>query len=171
MKETSPDGDGWTTDKKSVRVHIHVVDDGTGQSHAEISYPDGDPIFNNIYQPGPVEVKIEACKRVCGCCSLCAGWFYFGLFDSTGKRVAIATNDENGNILLPLTMDAAGTYTYTLRELDSGTRCWKLDKRQYSVTVTVADNSEGELVATVTYGGGKIPTFVNCYEPRDPCRM
>jgi pilin isopeptide linkage protein len=163
MKETSPDGGGWTTDKKTVRVHVHVVDDGSGQSHAEITYPDGDPVFANVYQPKPVTVQIEACKRICGCCSLCAGWFHFALFDSTGKRVAMVSNDEDGNILIPLTFEAAGTYTYTLRELDDGTRYWKLDKRRYSVTITVTDNGQGELTATVAYGGGKIPTFVNVY--------
>jgi pilin isopeptide linkage protein len=120
-------------------------------------------VFANVYQLKPVEVQIEACKRVCGCCSLCAGLFHFALFDSVGKRVAMASNDEDGNILFPLTFDAAGTYTYTLRELDDGTRYWKLDKRRYSVTVTVTDNGQGELVATVAYSGGNVPTFVNFY--------
>jgi pilin isopeptide linkage protein len=163
IREISPSGEGWIVDGHVYPVTVTVSDTGRGELVAVVDYPEGEPVFTNTYQTASATAQIQASKWVCGCCCLCAGWFSFGLFDSAGGRVAIAANDGNGNILFALPFDTAGEYTYTLRELDSGTRCWKLDKRQYKVTVTVADNGQGVLAATVTYGGGKAPTFANFY--------
>lgn len=43
------------------------------------------------------------------------------------------------------------------------------DESEYAVTVTVEDNGEGSLVATVAYEGGNAPVFTNTYNaPETP---
>ena len=43
------------------------------------------------------------------------------------------------------------------------------DESEYAVTVTVEDNGEGSLVATVAYEGGNAPVFTNTYNaPEGP---
>jgi pilin isopeptide linkage protein len=169
IREISPSGEGWIVDGRAYPAIITVSDTGQGKLVAAVAYPEGEPIFINTYQTASVTAQIHANTCVCGCCCLCAGWFSFGLFNIEGKRVAIAANDENGNILFSLPFDVVGIYTYTLRELDNGLQGWMRDKHVYQVTVTVTDNSQGQLVATVAYSGGNAPTFANFYEPGGTC--
>jgi pilin isopeptide linkage protein len=164
IREVTQSGQGWATDDHVYPAIITVTDNGQGQLIASADYPEGEPHFKNIYQAATITVQILARKLVSGCCCLCAGGFGFGLYDSNGKRVATGTNDANGNISIPLEITAAGTYTYTLRELGTDIEDWKLADQGYPITVTVTDNGRGELAATVTYPGGRIPTFVGSRE-------
>ena len=65
-----------------------------------------------------------------------------------------------------LTFDAAGTYTYTVSEEIGSLGGVTYDETIHNVVITVADNGEGELIATYTVDGvanGDI-AFVNVYE-------
>ncbi|MDR0929053.1 MAG: hypothetical protein LBM74_04985 [Oscillospiraceae bacterium] len=163
MRQTSPDGEGWITDKNAFRVHVHVVDDGNGQDHAEVTYPDGEPIFTNVYRDAPTMVILQASKVIEGA-SLADNRFSFGLFDDEGNKLATAHNDGAGRIAFPgLTYDAPGVYHYTLRELNPSSAAWRNDRSIIGVTVTVTDDGQGRLTANVTYDGGKEPVFINRY--------
>jgi len=91
LKELTPSGDGWTTDDSVIRLIITVVDDGHGNLVATIEYPDGFPVFTNIYKVEPTRVIISGCKIAIGA-PLPIGKFEFGLFDSEGKLIAKVTN-------------------------------------------------------------------------------
>ncbi|MDR0896812.1 MAG: hypothetical protein LBN04_03040 [Oscillospiraceae bacterium] len=162
--EITQSGEGWTTDANAYPVTVTVVDEG-GQLVDTVTYPQGQPTFYNHYLAAPTIARIEAVKQVSGCCRLSAEGFSFGLFDGAGEEVARAMSDKNGAILFSLPMDAAGTYPFTLRELNTYTRGWKLDRRAHQITVTVTDNGQGQLLADVAYAGGKPPIFQNVYDP------
>jgi len=75
------------------------------------------------------------------------------------------------NINFPvLEFTSPGVYSYTMKELTPSNRQWETDSRTYRVIVTVADNGEGLLVASLDYPDG-FPTFVNkskCDPPPPP---
>jgi pilin isopeptide linkage protein len=163
MKETTPDGNSWTTDKRTIPIHIKVVDNGDGTSYAEVTYPNGNE-FVNVYKPEPVEVTVNAKKCVCGC-GVCLGenMFCFGLYDNDDVEISTAKNDGNGNIsFLNLSFNEPGTYHYTIREISKSGCGWKCDNRTFGITITVTDMN-GKLSAVVNYDGGEVPCFVNYY--------
>ena len=85
------------------------------------------------------------------------------------------------NINFPaLEFTAPGVYSYTIKELTPSNRQWETDSRVYRVIITITDNGEGLLVASLDYPDG-FPTFVNrskCDPPPpppppsdDPCKF
>ena len=91
LKELTPPGDGWQTDSKEIPVIVTVTDDGHGHLVASVHYPDGFPVFKNIYHAAPACVVIHGCKIAIGA-PLPAGKFEFGLFNEAGELIATATN-------------------------------------------------------------------------------
>ena len=77
------------------------------------------------------------------------------------------------NINFPeLTFTSSGVYNYTIRELTPLDREWDTDSRVYRAVVTVTENSDGKLTASVQYPDG-FPMFVNIrkkYPPCDKCK-
>ena len=83
------------------------------------------------------------------------------------------------NINFPeLEFTSTGVYSYTIKELTPSDRQWETDNRTYRIIITVTDNGEGALFASVDYPDG-FPTFVNkskCIPPPppppvDPCNF
>jgi len=99
LRELTPSGDGWTTDGRTIRVVVTVVDDGHGNLVATVSYPDGFPSFVNTYRVEPTRVIISGCKIAIGA-PLPDGRFEFGLFDSEGNLIARATNGPAGETVI-----------------------------------------------------------------------
>ncbi|MCL2235882.1 MAG: hypothetical protein FWB98_05530 [Defluviitaleaceae bacterium] len=84
---------------------------------------------------------------------------------------------RNHKIIFPkLTFTSEGEYLYTIKELTPPGEIWKTDGRVFRVIVTVTENSQGNLVAKLSYPDG-FPEFVNIYcdkhppKPKcDPCK-
>jgi hypothetical protein len=66
MEETTPDGNGWTTDKKTFNVTVTAVDDGKGKLISTVDYPDGTPTFINRYRTTPAELVLTGTKNAIG---------------------------------------------------------------------------------------------------------
>ncbi|MDR0986558.1 MAG: hypothetical protein LBL98_02525 [Ruminococcus sp.] len=165
IHEITPDGDNWTTDKNKYLLHISVIDNGDGTTRAEISYPNGAPVFTNTYELAPVTAKIYANKCVCGT-ELYPNWFNFGLFDSSGTQISSARNDEDGFVSFPAqSFNKAGVYRFFIKELNISGNGWQCDDKTAGVTVTVSDNGQGTLAARVSYDEGTVPVFTNTYNP------
>lgn len=165
--ETSPSGNGWTTDGRCYPVIVTVTDDSEGNLIALTSYPEGQPTFVNTYEATPANATITASKAAVGA-ALPGGRFTFLLFDENGSPIASATNDDAGNVSFPASeFTAPGTYTYTLRETTPSNDDWTTDSRAYRVIVTVSDDGYGHLYASVSYPDGP-PAFVNTYKPPVP---
>lgn len=118
--------------------------------------------FTNSYAPAATSVTLGASKVLNGK-SLEADEFTFVLTDEGGEQVT-ATNDANGMVVFPaIDYKEPGTYQYTIEEVKGDKSDVTYDESKYAVTVTVKDNGEGSLVATVAYEGGNAPVFTNTY--------
>ena len=73
-----------------------------------------------------------------------------------------------------LTFTSPGKYLYTIKELTPSSEVWESDSRIYRVVVTVSEDEDGKLVASLDYPDG-LPEFVNKYRhcpipPCNPCK-
>ncbi|MDR3344269.1 MAG: hypothetical protein LBT21_01540, partial [Oscillospiraceae bacterium] len=162
IAESSPGGNGWTTDTTIYPAVVTVTENGQGQLSALVTYPNGTPTFVNTYAPETAYAYLTAAKTAVGAV-LPDGQFRFAVFNSNGQQVSSAFNDANGNIVFPsISFNAAGTYTYTIRETTPSGGGWTTDRTSYTAVITVADNGSGQLAAHVSYPGGA-PAFVNTY--------
>jgi pilin isopeptide linkage protein len=169
MKEITVDGNGFYTDKRSYPVKVNITDTGEGALHADVTYPNGTPVFINTPKyPDRISVSFSAFKKVNGA-AIAKNGFTFGLYDDSGKLIANASNDENGNITFPAVIySEAGVYHYTIKETVTAGGGWEVDESVHDITVTVSETPDDKLVASVSYdGGAKLPTFVNTYQSGD----
>lgn len=158
---------GMTYDETVYDVTVEVVLNlDTGDYEATVTYSTGDgnaPEFVNEFEPVPVQVTLEATKKLTGR-KLKDGEFQFRLYNEDGKKVATATNDAAGKI----TFDAqsfteAGVYKFTMDEVRGLNWYVTYDKNEYQVVVTVTE-TDGVLTAEVTYPSKDGITFRNVYD-------
>lgn len=155
---------GVQYDGSTFAVTTTVTDNGNGTlSVAHKVDNDANTVgFTNSYTPAATSVTLGASKVLNGK-SLDAEEFAFVLTDEGGEQVT-ATNDVNGMVVFPaIQYGEAGTYQYTIAEVKGDESDVTYDESEYAVTVTVEDNGEGSLVATVAYEGGNAPVFTNTY--------
>lgn len=155
---------GVQYDGSTFAVTTTVTDNGDGTlSVAHKVDNDANAVgFTNSYIPAATSVTLGASKVLNGK-SLDAEEFTFVLTDEGGEQVT-ATNDANGMVVFPaIQYGEAGTYQYTIAEVKGDESDVTYDESEYAVTVTVEDNGEGSLVATVAYEGGNAPVFTNTY--------
>lgn len=155
---------GVQYDGSTFAVTTTVTDNGDGTlSVAHKVDNDANTLgFTNSYTPAATSVTLGASKVLNGK-SLDAEEFAFVLTDEGGEQVT-ATNDVNGMVVFPaIQYGEAGTYQYTIAEVKGDESDVTYDESEYAVTVTVEDNGEGSLVATVAYEGGNAPVFTNTY--------
>lgn len=161
---------GVQYDGSTFAVTTTVTDNGKGTlSVAHKVDNDANAVgFTNSYTPAATSVTLGASKVLNGK-SLDAEEFTFVLTDEGGEQVT-ATNDANGMVVFPaIQYGEAGTYQYTIAEVKGDESDVTYDESEYAVTVTVEDNGEGSLVATVAYEGGNAPVFTNTYNaPETP---
>lgn len=155
---------GVQYDGSTFAVTTTVTDKGDGTlSVAHKVDSDANTVgFINSYTPAATSVTLGASKVLNGK-SLDAEEFTFVLTDEGDKQVT-ATNDANGMVVFPaIQYGEAGKYQYTIAEVKGDESDVTYDESEYAVTVTVEDNGEGSLVATVAYEGGNAPVFTNTY--------
>lgn len=155
---------GVQYDGSTFAVTTTVTDNGNGTlSVAHKVDNDANTVgFTNSYTPAATSVTLGASKVLNGK-SLDAEEFTFVLTDEGGEQVT-ATNDANGMVVFPaIGYSEPGTYQYTIAEVKGDESDVTYDESEYAVTVTVEDNGEGSLVATVAYEGGNAPVFTNMY--------
>ena len=155
---------GVRYDGSTFAVTTTVTDNGDGTlSVAHKVDNDANTVgFTNSYTPAATSVTLGASKVLNGK-SLDAEEFAFVLTDEGGEQVT-ATNDVNGMVVFPaIQYGEAGTYRYTIAEVKGDESDVTYDESEYAVIVTVEDNREGSLVATVAYEGGNAPVFTNTY--------
>lgn len=178
--EDELDGKGITTDKHKFEIEVIVTDNGEGQLLAEVKV-DGKTVnsdfediivFNNAYTVAPTDITIEAEKVLKGN-DLKGGDFTFELYDKDGKLIEAVKNDKYGKILFSkLNIKEAGTYVYTIKELNGGAEGYTYDTTVYTVTVTVKDGGEGIFVVDMVYtdenGTVEKAVFENVYDYKVP---
>ena len=174
VREVQGDAAGVSYDAKAYTVTVNVEDNGEGQLVASTEGA-SEIVFNNTYAAAPATVNLTATKVLEGA-DLSDGQFTFELLNN-GDVMDSATNDAKGNVAFrELTLKQAGTYTFTMHEVEGDVEGMTYDNSEYTVKVTVADNGEGQLKATVE---GNNPTFTNSYtapaakpsEPEQPAKQ
>lgn len=166
IKETKGSEKGITYDSSSQEVDVNVkevTENGTTRISATSSVPSsqGDVTFTNSYAPAPTTVSLSVNKRLTGS-TLKKGQFAFYLYDQNGKIIDTATNAANGKVTFDaLRFTKAGTYTYTVKEKNTGKTGFTYDKTCRTATVTVTDEN-ASLMAKVTWKDSN-NTFINKY--------
>lgn len=158
VREVAGDVAGVSYDTTAYAVSVKVSDNGDGTLSATAS-GDTSVTFKNIYEAAPATVTLNA-KKVLEGAKLADGEFTFRL-ENGGQLMDEATNDADGNVTFhELTLRQAGTYTFTVSEIAGSEEGVTYDSSQKTVTVTVTDDGNGQLQASVE-GNGQ--TFTNIY--------
>ena len=174
IREAQGNAAGVSYDPNTYTVTVNVKDNGEGQLVASTEGA-SDIVFNNTYTAAPAKVDLTATKVLNGA-GLSDGQFTFELLNN-GDVMDRATNDAEGNVAFrELTLKQAGTYTFTMREVAGDVEGMTYDNSEYTVKVSVKDDGNGQLVATVE---GNNPTFTNSYtapaakpsEPEQPAKQ
>lgn len=172
VREVNNDLGGVTYDDQAYTVYTTITDnrDGTmNAKHEAFAVIDGKELaqvdeitFNNKYEAKGTTASIGAVKRLTGK-DLKDGQFTFQLKDETGKVIDEAKNDKAGAISFKaLEFDKAGTYKYTISEVNDKQKEIKYDTSEKTVTITVKDSGDGYLQAQVE--SEKQLIFTNTFE-------
>ena len=174
LREVAGTAGGVTYDKTTYRVRTTVTDAGNGtltvKHELTDAVGDNSVTFTNGYQAAPVTLKLGAAKVLKGA-ELKAGQFSFELKGRDGKVMSTAKNAADGSVTFDaLTFKQAGTYTFTVSEVDDGQAHVTYDKAVHKIVVTVGDEAAdgtktGYLSARVSYEGDANlpPVFTNSY--------
>ena len=177
---------GWTMDDSTYAVTVKVEDKNAKLTVTGVAVKkDGDDksetpevkngevnlaTFTNSYA-AKGSVTLAAKKLFTGG-ALAGNEFSFALYKgdkAEGTPIETVTNDEDGNITFqPINYTEAGDYKYTIKEVTGNDQTIVYDAREVKVKVSVTDNKNGTLGATVTYDGDKaVPTFTNARPTAD----
>ena len=178
LREVAGTAGGVTYDRATYRVRTTVVDAGNGTLAVKHELMDAEGnaandtsvTFTNGYEAAPVTLKLGAAKVLKGA-ELKAGQFGFELKSRDGKVMSTAKNAADGSVTFDaLTFKQAGTYTFTVSEVDDGQAHVTYDKVVHKIVVTVSDEAAdgtktGYLSAKVSYEGDANlpPVFTNSY--------
>lgn len=172
----------------AVHHAVVTVADNAGTLQASVAY-DGTnvtkPSFTNTYEAQATDSGAIALTKSVdvhdGSYQLKAGDFAFELVGSDGSVIQTQKNDAHGKVAFDkLTFDHAGTFTYTVREVQPtgdapGVPGVTYTGKTYTLTYVVKDNNDGKLVvenSTVKPSEGtengvtpNTMTFANSYQP------
>ena len=178
----------YVTYDAAVHHAVVTVADNAGTLQASVAY-DGTnvtkPSFTNTYEAQATDSGVIALTKSVdvhdGSYQLKAGDFAFELVGSDGSVIQTQKNDAHGKVAFDkLTFDHAGTFTYTVREVQPtgdapGVPGVTYTGKTYTLTYVVKDNNDGKLVvenSTVKPSEGtengvtpNTMTFANSYQP------
>lgn len=161
---------GVTFSDASYGVTTTVVDNHDGTLCVTHELVDADVAeFENVYTAKPTKLALTVAKVLEGA-DLKAGQFTFKL---SGDGVELtATNDANGQVTFSeLSFTQAGTYTFTISEVNDGQQHVTYDETARKVTVTVTDDGKGNLIASVNQDEVGACVFRNTYtKPEEPAK-
>lgn len=181
-------GLAYVTYDAAVHHAVVTVADNAGTLQASVAY-DGTnvtkPSFTNTYEAQATDSGAIALTKSVdvhdGSYQLKAGDFAFELVGSDGSVIQTQKNDAHGKVAFDkLTFDHAGTFTYTVREVQPtgdapGVPGVTYTGKTYTLTYVVKDNNDGKLVvenSTVKPSEGtengvtpNTMTFANSYQP------
>lgn len=130
-----------------------------------------DIVFENRYA-NPTQAQFAATKTMDKKAPK-DGAFQFELLDAEGVLVENVTNVGKDVTFTPIEYYKSGVYTYTIREVAGKNSKIIYDKNQYTVTVEVTKDDNGDYINTVTYSLKDkvledVPAFANKTKPIIP---
>ena len=161
IREVNDQKPGYSYDDKTLEVTVAVTDNGQGQLEAKATYASEEG-FANTYKAAATSLVVKASKKLAGA-TLAADQFTFELVDKDGKVVGTAKNKADGSVEFPaLSFDAAGDYSFKIREKNEGAAGYTYDASEFDLAVAVTDNGQGQLEAKASYA--KPAEFSNSYK-------
>lgn len=178
----------YVTYDAAVHHAVVTVADNAGTLQASVAY-DGTnvtkPSFTNTYEAQATDSGAIALTKSVdvhdGSYQLKAGDFAFELVGSDGSVIQTQKNDAHGKVAFDkLTFDHAGTFTYTVREVQPtgdapGVPGVTYTGKTYTLTYVAKDNNDGKLAVESSTAkpskgteNGVTPntmTFANSYQP------
>ena len=158
IKEINDSQTGITYDDTVYTVVVTLTDDGEGNLVATYTVDDADVdeetyqfTFQNVFTPADAQVQVniqKVMKTLTGPLQSVEG-YSFRIVDETGAEVAVVTSDISGKAVCNLTytaQDIGKTHTYTVTEINTGKTGVTYSTARYVVTVSVSQNSQGDLV-------------------------
>ncbi len=166
---------GVTYDARMYRLHIRVFDGGDGRlytHHHVINAASDEIVFYGAYDAAPVSIALSGNTTLSGRDLVNEEFHFLLIGDASDDDVLMlsAANRTDGTFRFdPIVFDTAGTYEYSVQELQSSTTHGiTFDKSLYGVTVHVTDNGNAQLVAEYTVRKNDEPSllvFHNAYSP------
>ncbi|MGW9909250.1 pilin isopeptide linkage protein/LPXTG-motif cell wall-anchored protein [Streptococcus sp. 151470009-6] len=151
---------GVTYDTAKHEVKVAVTDNGAGQLVATVT--DNNPTFTNTYKAATTSATITA-KKVLDGKALEADKYEFELKEGD-EVVATAKNAADGTVTFKdIEYKEAGDHTYTITEKAGSEAGVTYSTESHTVKVTVVDNGQGQLVATVENADAE-RVFTNTYK-------
>ena len=158
-EDTSKAIDGITFDEEGKEVTVTAEFQG-GVLTASVT--SAEPTFTNTYKAASTDATIKATKKITGNKALVADAYTFELKEKDAV-VATAKNNASGEVVFNVNYTEAGEHTYTITEKAGTEAGVTYSTESYTVKVTVADNGQGQLVATVENPNAE-RVFTNTYK-------
>lgn len=154
--------DGIAYSKNVAEITVTVTPDKKGELSAGVKVTSGETEFKNVYATNPVESsvtdQITVTKSLTGR-DLTADEFSFELLeiiDKEVKPVETVKNAADGKVTFSaIKYTEIGQHTYMLREVKGDAGGITYDDATYIIVTTIADNGNGQLVATHELKGAK----------------
>ena len=156
-EDTSKAIDGIKFDEEGKEVTVTAAFQG-GVLKASVT--SAEPTFTNTYKAASTSATIKAKKVLIGK-ELVADAYTFELKEKDAA-VAEAKNTASGEVAFKVDYTEAGEHTYTITEKEGSEKGVTYSTESYTVKVTVADNGQGQLVATVENADAE-RVFTNTY--------
>ena len=185
IKEVPGNAGGVTYDSTAYKVCVKLADNGDGtltidnikyyQADGRTELQARDLVFTNRYKAADTTLTVTARKELTGR-DLAAGEFTFKLFEGD-TEIATEANDKDGKVTFTLTytddpnrVGPQKTHNYRIVEVNDGKDAVTYDDTAYTFTVSVTDDGNGQLGATITersWTTGEM-VFHNTYTPPTP---
>ncbi len=152
---------GMVYDPLVINLSLAIQDDGNGNLTITPTYSE-DMVFNNTYRAhGSFTAQVS---KVLTGRNLLLNEFIFTLSEGD-TLISTSKNGLDGSVIfntISYTQEDIGkVFTYTIEEVDNGLGGVIYDTSAITVTVSVTDGLNGDLVVTAVYSG---TTFENTYE-------
>lgn len=154
----------------TMKATILVAINKEGHAYVAHTTMPEDTIFNNTVKQTTPSETVLTFDKVLSKGTLKEGQFSFQLRDDQGNVIDTASNDKEGHITFkPLVHTKAGSYHYTVKEVNTNDEDIIYDNKVADVTIKVAKtigDTLNSMVSTVTYPQDK--TFTNTIKDLQP---
>ena len=154
----------------TMKATILVAINKEGHAYVAHTTMPEDTIFNNTVKQTTPSETVLTFDKVLSKGTLKEGQFSFQLRDDQGNVIDTASNDKEGHITFkPLVHTKAGSYHYTVKEVNTNDEDIIYDNKVADVTIKVAKtigDTLNSMVSTVTYPQDK--TFTNTVKDLQP---